>query len=361
MKIKEMFRCGLIVFVVGLFFAFAIVPAAMAESDKLAVQVMTRNMDAGTDFRYFFVEDFPTAMADTIGEVLNGGIPERAALIAGEIAAKKPDLVALQEVTTWIFDKSVLGTPESLELNQLALLMSALKSYGQHYRVAVVQELTKIDIPNKVSFADYNAILVRTDLPPGHLDVLGTETHLFDAHLDFLGYPQVQGWIGADVKIRGARFKFVTTHLLGAVAGDPVSFNTQEDQAIQLLSDLQATSLPIILTGDFNSDAEFPHYYPSDATPSYGDIIAANYIDAWEQLYPSNRGDTWPLFWEDGVIAPPGPIERIDLIFSKGPEAITIERTGTSPDSGTGFFAADHAGVVATFSLENNRPDNKKK
>jgi endonuclease/exonuclease/phosphatase family metal-dependent hydrolase len=346
--------------VLALFIVFS-VSAALAESDKLNVRVMTRNMDAGTDFRYFVLEDFESALFDTVGEVLNSGIPQRAALLASEIAAKKPDLVALQEVTTWKFSGALLNQEDPIVLDQLAILMGALQGYGQSYRVAVEQELTTIDVAGLASFTDHDAILVRTDLPPGHLDVLGTETHLYDLKLPFLGYDLLRGWIAADVKIRGARFKFANTHLESAVDGVPETFALQAGQAFQLVTELKATNLPIILAGDFNSDAQPTHLYPSDATQSYGIVVASGFVDSWESLRPGDPGYTWPLFWEDPVSPIAGPIERIDLIFSKEPAATAVEKTGTVPDSSSGLYPSDHAGVLTTFSLENSRPEIKKK
>ncbi len=364
---------------VACLFCIGFISAARAETEKLTARVMTRNMDAGTDFNYVAAVindpgEFPGAISATVQEVIGSKIPQRAALLAAEIAAAKPDLIALQEVTTWEFAPEVLGAPDPVVLNQLDLLMDALQAAGQHYRVAVVQPLTTITLPDEVRpdavvFIDHDAILVRTDLPPGHLDVLATEARLYDDYMVFpntpIGdIPLLHGWISADIKIRGSRFKFVNTHLESFNVAD--TFYPQIEQAMQLINDLGTTSLPIILAGDFNSDAaEPPHQYPPDATPSYG-YIALRYTDAWNALEPMDPGYTWPLFGEDQMSGPTVPIERIDLIFSKGPTAISIDRTGTEPYEGPdpellGLYASDHTGVVATFSLENHRPDKTKK
>ena len=337
------------------------VSAAPCETERPIIRVMTRNMDAGTDFNLIAAvtneEDLPGAFAATIDEVLQSKIPERAALLAAEIAVKKPDLVALQEVTTWQFN-SESGT---IVLDQLDLLMKALHARGQHYQVAVVQTLTEIDI-SAAKWNDHNAILVRTDMPPGHrMTVVGTETHLYEASMYFPlpggPIPFLDGWAGVDVKICDFRFKFVTTHLLGAISEIPETAGYQFDQAKQLVKELQATSLPIILAGDFNSDAERTKNYPNDATPSADYIEDSGYTDAWRALHPHNHGYTWPLFWEDQLSGQPiEPIERIDLIYSLGPVPLTAKLTGTR-DDWDGTFASDHAGVVVDFKLEKRRHD----
>jgi endonuclease/exonuclease/phosphatase family metal-dependent hydrolase len=117
--------------------------------------------------------------------------------------------------------------------------------------------------------------------------------------------------------------------------------------------------VPIILAGDFNSAAEPSEYYPSDGTSSYG-YIAANFLDAWDAIHPSDPGYTWPLFGEDYMSGySVTPFERIDLIFSRGLKPLSVISTGTRPDS-KGVYASDHVGVVADFDLENHRPNKPK-
>lgn len=357
--------------VLACLFCIGLNTAAVAESEKLTVRVMTRNMDAGTDLNYVTgatdTATFVAGVLATIAEVDASNIPGRASLLAAEIAEAKPDLIALQEVTVW--NISDAGGPRTYD--QLGLLMAALDAAHQHYRVAALQPLTEIPvaIPGlfSVKFTDQNAILIRTDVPPGHLDLTGTETHLYENFLSFelpVGepVPAYNGWMAVDVKIRGARFKFANTHLLSPipVAGlFEITSGVQVLQAGELLDGLSSTGLPIILAGDFNSDAEVPQHAP-DETPTAG-LISESYTDTWHSLHPSDHGYTWSLFLEDQT--PPSmngqatvPFERIDLIFSKGPEVSFAERTGLTV-SPQGLFASDHAGVVADFDLQNHRPD----
>jgi hypothetical protein len=48
-------------------------------------------------------------------------------------------------------------------------------------------------------------------------------------------------------------------------------------------------------------------------------------------------------------------LERIDLIFSNGLEADSIEMTGSIPDR-FGLYASDHAGVVTVFDIMKHHP-----
>jgi endonuclease/exonuclease/phosphatase family metal-dependent hydrolase len=336
---------------------------AWAENPDLEVKVMTRNMYMGAELGLLATAGDEQQLAEKVSIVLHQAIesriPDRAALIAAEIARTRPDLVALQEATLWTIETE----SGSFILDQLDDLMDSLKASGLHYRVAVDQELANLEMPGVASYTDRDVILVRSDLPPGHLKILGTETHKYE---NYMGFPVLdnvvpawRGWIAVDVKIRGARFKFVNTHLEAPIDGVPQTQLLQVAQAMELVEDLKATSLPIILVGDFNSDAEPTLGTPADETYSYYYILGSGYDDAWHELRPADHGYSWPLFMEspqagEGVV----PVERIDLIFSNGFEATSIARTGVNPVHG--LFASDHAGMVAEFSLTNHRPDKPK-
>jgi endonuclease/exonuclease/phosphatase family metal-dependent hydrolase len=357
MKIRRAFSLYfLVVTVFSICFAFA--SPASAENRDLRIKVMTRNMYPGADLAVIAAAD-ESNLVEIVGgvveSIIQSNIPDRAELLAAEIARTNPDLVALQEATTW---KIEMMSP-TVELNQLNLLMNALKTFGRHYKIAAIQKLTEVELPGLIRYTDSDVILVRADLPPNQLRVLRSESHLYEALMEFPvmgGTIQVlRGWIAADVKIRDSRFKFVNTHLESPLP-DPDYIDAtkylQELQAAQLIEDLDGAKIPIILAGDFNSDAEHTNNYPSDNTNSYDYIVASGFHDAWDELRPNNPGFTWSLFPVPEINFE--PFERIDLIFSNGPKAISIMRTGVDPVRG--LYASDHAGVVAVFDLANHHP-----
>jgi endonuclease/exonuclease/phosphatase family metal-dependent hydrolase len=322
---------------------------------EVTVRVMTRNMYPGADLGILAgaTESNIQAIAQTVIEsIVESRIPERAALVAAEIATNRPDLVALQEVTRWTFP----GRHGLVVLDQLELLMNSLRKAGEHYRIAIVQDLVEVDIPGLISYADHDAILVRCDL---QMKVLGTEAHFFDTLLSFPALDGeisvLRGWVAADIRKGDRRFKFVTTHLEAPIPGMPETQDLQVAQAAQLVDDLQTTRLPVILAGDFNSDAEPTQGYPPDETPSYGLILQSGYRDAWTDLHEADPvydfGYTWPLL-EEGTGAATDPVERIDLVLLRGPQAVSIRRVGASPVRG--LYASDHAGVVAVIRLTNS-------
>ena len=303
-------------------------------------------------------EEFQIAVATVIENVIQSDIPGRAALIAAEIADKRPDFVALQEATIW----QVQTASGTLVFDQLKELLQSLQKYGQHYKVAVAQELTSITIPDAASYTDRDVILVRSDLPPAQLKISASETHEYNKLLSFplldgSTITVYRGWIAVDVKMGNSKFKFVNTHLESPIPGVPDTQLLQLAQAAQLMEELDETKIPVILAGDFNSDAEPTKLYPPDATLSYDYIVGAGFNDAWQFLHPKNPGYTWPLFDETGASI--SLIERIDLIFSNGPKPISMTRFGTTPNR-KGLYASDHAGIVAVFDLLDHHPSRSK-
>jgi endonuclease/exonuclease/phosphatase family metal-dependent hydrolase len=229
--------------------------------------------------------------------------------------------------------------------------------FGQHYKVAAAQKLTDVSLPGVISYTDNNVILVRSDLPPNRLLVSRPEAHNYEALMSFPVPFQEEpvtvyrGWISVNVNFHGDRFKFVNTHLEAPLPGIDATKDLQVAQAMQLMEELDDAKLPVIMAGDFNSDAEHTNNYPSDNTYSYDYIVGAGFSDAWNELRPNNPGFTWSLYPVPGINFE--PFERIDLIFSNGPEPDSIVRTGL--DEVNGLFASDHAGVAAVFDMTKQR------
>jgi endonuclease/exonuclease/phosphatase family metal-dependent hydrolase len=326
-------------------------------SDEAVVKIMTQNMYAGTSLGFVLAFGAPEGVDLTLAEIQASHIPERADLLAAKIAAKRPDMVALQEVTLW----RIGPTPETATqvlYDQLKLLLRALARHGAPYDIVAVNTLTDLALPGSqgaLRYTDRDALLVRSDLRRPALHISNTQTHIYDAALDLQGLLVVQGWILADLHVGHSRFRLVVTHLESPVPGVPEATDVQVAQATELIDTLRNLTIPVILCGDFNSDANFGS--GPDATPSVGLFEAAGYADTWRVTNPSDRGDTWPLFLDDQV--PPDffalfvPFERIDLFFSRGVQVISAKevlapaRHGSMPP-----YTSDHTGVIATFALE---------
>ena len=155
-----------------------------------------------------------------------------------------------------------------------------------------------------------------------------------------------------DVTVNGSQFRFVNTHLQSTVAGVPQAQQIQVAQGNELLLNLAFAGMPVVLAGDFNSNAEFG---PERAGVAQK-IVAAGYTDTWKSVHPADPGYTWPLFGQDQKSGPAAPDERIDLIFTgsllplwtgHAPVAVSAVRTGMTPP-----YASDHAGLVVKLQLQ---------
>lgn len=372
MKMHTLGLLNRIVFamILTLLVCFDSVAGANEDGHKRTVEVMTQNMDAGTDFIFLFDPDLDllTAATQTYGELLQSNIPNRAALLAKKIAHLQPDLISLQEVTLWQTTSDDNQT--TVLYDQLQLLLDALAELHQHYKIVVTNDLTHNQLPvdpsiigrnddpvREVIFTDRDVILARSDLKKSELSLSNPQTHIYE-HLISLGTlgESIRGWISVDAKIRGKSVRYVNTHLetVSPLAPDE-TIAIQEAQAEELIQAMDATKLPVILTGDFNADAEHAGIGP-DQTNTPDKILAAGYTDAWDKLHPQKHGFTWPLFLEDPLRPNPfGPFERIDLIYERDLEVLKVQRTGALARE----FASDHAGVVSTMQID-HQPDNYK-
>lgn len=339
-----------------------------AAQQNPTITVMTQNMDAGTDLGYALyglTQPDPRPYIDlTLAEVEASGIPERATLLAQEIAARMPQVISLQEVTLW----RTGATPETATTvlyDQLQLLMSALENQGAQYRVVAVNTLTDIALPTTskgpgaAHFTDRDVLLARSDLSPSQLQLSDVQVHVYHASLTVGPLSVRRGFISALARVKNQVFRIAATHLENQFAAVPGSAEIQKLQATELLSSLRNWPQPVIIAGDFNADAIQGTSGPGpDNTDTVSFIETSGYSDSWAVANSSNTGATWPLFVEDQqqtsypfYFVNTTPYERIDLIFFNKLHVMSSEEIG----AGVGFpnAASDHAGVISTFQPEN--------
>ena len=316
-----------------------------ADEGKRVLNVMTRNMDAGTDLNLIFANypDIATGVSATMTQVVSTNVPGRVKRLAEEIRHSRPDFVALQEVTTW--ETGVCGATTVL-YDQLKMLLDALKASDTEYTPVGVNVYSSIEAPAQsgcVKYTDRDAILVRSDLKPPDIQVSNVQSAQYKALLDLttlgmLGFPSIsRGYMTVDVKAGSDTFRLVNTHLESTYSFDPTGL-LQAAQTAELLKALGSTDLPIVLCGDFNSNAELG----PEQTPTVKMIVEAGFTDVWREFNKAGTGYTWPLYNEDLSSGPSVPSERIDLIFTLGMRALKIEQTGVDTP-----WSSDHAGVVA--------------
>jgi len=337
--------------------------SASAQQRDRDLVVMTRNMDTGSDFGFVLGATTPTqvllGVTATYQEIVASNIAERAAGVAAEIQARQPDLVALQEVTELRIGP--LGGPATTVVGDgLQSLLAALAQRGLHYAPVAIQGNADVEVPAldqflnpfDVRLTDFDVMLARFDLPISQLTLENVQQGHFQTELVFpildQQIPFPRGWIAVDAKLRGKPYRVITTHL------ENFSFAIQEAQALELVNGPANTALPVVLAGDFNSDAD-----SSDPllSASYNILIDAGFVDIWRTMHAGDPGFTWPLHGEDPFTPLSAPNQRIDLILarsgSKGIDADDVAVIGNTLSDLTpsGLWPSDHAGVVALFTL----------
>src|ERR1035437_1703566 len=206
-----------------------------AASTTSTVTVMTRNVDAGTDLGYVLAAtdetSFAQGMADTLKELQASKFQERAALLAAEIGATMPDLIALQEVTLWRTGPIMQPPATNILYDQLDQILAELGKRNLHYGVIAVQSELDAEAPVPTAgidlrITDRDVILARLDLPQSQFDLFNAQTHRYRSVFSFgnpiLGQISVPcGWMAVDVVANGSKFRFVNTHLQAAIPGLP--------------------------------------------------------------------------------------------------------------------------------------------
>ncbi len=340
-------------FVVAMLVAMPVVSAAQAATGATngTVKVMTYNVNEGSDYvEVLSAQTFPEflqAVQMTLNQVTTSDPPLRMQGVAHQIGIQQPDLVGLQEVSTWL-----VGDPSSpaVRFDILQELMDALQAQGLHYRVVVVVPEFQLagplpDMTNWVFVQNTDVMLARSD--KGDLQIANVQMAHYNT---LLTLPTVagpvtitRGWGSADVSLHGQNFRFIVTHLENYVAQAPGTLLIQEAQTKEL-SDGPAyvMDMPVMIAGDFNADA-----LGNDASiATYNEMRSFGFTDAWGARYPNNPGPTWPLLDSSPVDT---AFQRIDYIWTLGHVCpLNLSLAGAAPQDKIGsLWPSDHAGVRA--------------
>jgi len=334
-----------------LLFAIALAPATATAQDegKAVVKVMTYNVNEGTDFLQVLsatnLPDFLNAVQVTLSDIDSTNPHLRMQAVAKEIAQTQPDLVGLQEVTTWWVGGKV-------KYDMLQELISALHDLGEDYQPVVIVDEFQLaaplpDLVTMVEGVNHDIILART---ASEIVLSNPQKSHFSVILPvpipvppgILPIPR--GWGSVDVNLHGQLFRFVVSHLENFLAQSPGTLLIQEAQASELALGPAGTTLPVIIAVDANADALGGD--PTIAT--YQLIRSFGFGDAWAAVHPDQPGATWGFMPDPND---PRPImhQRIDYIFFKnGIRALTTQLAGQrAQEKVDGLWPSDHAGVRA--------------
>jgi endonuclease/exonuclease/phosphatase family metal-dependent hydrolase len=339
---------------------------------KRSVEVMNVNLYVGGDINRVmtvnpadpnYVEELVGAVTGVYYEILASAPQVRLQAVASQIADRMPDIVTVEEASRLRVqspgDLVIGGTIPATDVvfDYLQMLVANLETKGAHYQVVSTAEEVDVELPmlnlqtglmDDVRLSDREAILVRTDLPPGQLRVSHPRSGSFENVIPIpsLGLSVERGWCSVDVSIRGRNFRCICTHLETEIAPE-----LQAAQVLELLAGPADTSLPVILLGDFNTDP-----LHRDGSFAYDLLPAAGFADAWAVLNPQDLagGLTWG---HDEYLADPTTAfdRRIDLVFYRGKGLVPMEAEVVDMATGLSvppLWASDHAAVSASFLLK---------
>jgi endonuclease/exonuclease/phosphatase family metal-dependent hydrolase len=332
-------------------------------------KVMTQNVYPGAVIEAIMdpldPRPVPVKAAEVWGKVQYTNFPERAAVLADKIAADRPHVIGLQEVPIYRIqdpgDMVAGGSipAEAVALDFLQILIDALDARGVHYVAVAVHRTTDIEVPvakldaqgdptgfMDIRFTDGDAILVRSDVPYANA-VSGIYQAAIPGGAVGLPTDITRGWDAVDATVGGITYRFFNTHL------EDMSVDVQVGQAAELLGMIGAESKPVVLTGDFNSDAF------TNPTPTYGMLLEGGMSDLWSLANPRDPGATCchvELLDE----AVPSYTKRLDLILTRG----GLVRNGLfvgnlqaslvgeklSDRTPSGLWISDHVGVMALMT-----------
>ena len=338
--------------------------AGAAASDPPGVTALTWNVYVGADIGRIIqartAEEAIVLATEEWAHVRATNFPARASVLAQAIAAQRPQLIGLEELAIYrTTDRPFEELATHVAYDFLALLLDTLHARGLDYSAAAVDRTTDIQVPvivafdpagqpilGGVRFTDGDAVLVH-----GGVLRANPRSGVYAAYLPvtLAGVTSgvYQGWSSVEATIGGLTYRFVATHLAGQEVQDIQLAQTQE-----LLTLLGPDARPTILVGDFNSDAFGAD--PTRATPTYGQLSAAGFRDAW--VNPDRRAPGLTCCEQADLLNPrPTFDQRIDLIFGRnlpgGAAPIRREVVGDRSGDRTaaGLWPSDHAGVVVTF------------
>jgi endonuclease/exonuclease/phosphatase family metal-dependent hydrolase len=303
----------------------------------------------------------------------------RGRLLAGEIAAARPDLVGLQEVALWRhgplqLDHLGRSNATEVDLDFLATLLADLDRREVGYRAVQVQQESDVEAPaftgdpttgsagsaRDVRLTVRDVLLVRTDSPVV-VTASGSASyeHRLEVPLAGAAFSFVRGYAWADAVVGSVRFRFLTTHL------ESQSADLALAQAGEVLAGPAADrDRTTVLVCDCNSD-------PASGTKSAGQTVPKSaayelltgrggFTDEWLALHPPPGPGVTGVLSELLSDATPAALDRrLDLVLARPARSAAVlavhgDVTGDAAsdrDPTTGLWPSDHAGVVLQLTL----------
>lgn len=342
---------------------------------RQAITVMTRNVYVGANVDCVLAaqdpSEIPVRVAEAFQMLQATNFAERAEALAKEVFWTRPHLIGLQEISLIRIqspgDAIVGGTIPATDVlyDYLDIFMNALSAKGLHYSVAGIIQNADVEVPmlvntdplefDDVRLTDYDVVLARNGVQVSNVLEANYQARLVVP----IGNTQIEiprGYVALDATVGSKTYRFVNTHLEPAPI--PELIPLQLAQAQELAETLQNETKPLLVVGDFNSEAA--------GGETYQFLISQDYVDSWTRnLIPFNP-DGYTAPHDDDLLNTTVHFDRrIDLILVKsniwqggyqiiGPVYGIVVGDEYWNRTSSGLWPSDHGGVVARLRIPIN-------
>ncbi len=256
--------------------------ATPAHAADQPLTVMSRNLYLGADVGVAMelIPDFSAAAQFMWSQVQATDFTKRAPVLAAEVVAADADVVGLQEATHWYCKKN-LWSKKVIVFDFTKEFLAATRAAGSEYVLASKDGVDALNIGYSIPAIPYltmvedsrtfqplfgsdraacgfeigDAIVVKKSLANQIVRVGNTE---YDASYSII--PKImtiyRGYTWIDFDHNGSKVRIISTHLESLWDSNKVP--NAALQAKQLIADLNKTTMPTIVVGDFNSDPRDP-------------------------------------------------------------------------------------------------------
>jgi endonuclease/exonuclease/phosphatase family metal-dependent hydrolase len=318
----------------------------MSNGRYIPLRIMTYNIYAGANPKLLVgttPEQVPAVTAGIYDQFLSTDYPARARRIADIIACARPDIIGLQEVDIVTYRSS----RRRCVTDFLRILLRDLEDRGVSYCAVSVNDNFGTELPSitgaLIGLYERDMILVRRDAP---FIITNTQSGNFQTNLVVpIGgesFTILRGWSSADIRMYGTAYRVVNTHL------DGDSEAVRLAQAEELLDGPANTGMPVLLIGDYNSDAD-------TGGAVYELLLDAGFTDAWTV---AGRGPGYTAAQAFDLRNPVSELsERIDLILyrdhfaTEGIYTVGDRQRDRTPG---GLWPSAHAGVLADLLVRHS-------